>query len=304
MRLLFLAVNGKAYANGIHAGSRRPDPRARDIDLVSAFKPHPQVRGDRNEIPYVPASSWIGMLRHLLEKYYGLPAQTPRIRRKGEETIIAPIHECGVLDEILKCPVCKLLARRDVVALFNDMDPLGSEYKVQKGTRAGEYLVYNEDNQLVVQVFVKDEVIIPRDIERVTLEPGQIGLKSEKSIKGEDLIKQGYRLEPIPRQVQAVSGIFKFGAKFDMVKLTLDDIKPFFIGLALIEEWYIGRRGSRGYGRIEFKDLEIELLTAKYYEGGESMKLQVGYNKPREILANWNKVKQVYEETVKKLRES
>ena len=305
MGFLLLVVNGVARVNEIHIGSRRIDPRARDLDLVSAFKPHPNIhRGDRNEIPYIPASSWVGVLRHLLEKYYNLPAQTPRIRRRGNEVIIAPIHECRTLDEILKCPVCKIFSRRDVVAWFDDMEPLGSSYRVQRGARAGEYLIYNEANQLVAQVFVKDEVVIPRDIERARVEPSQVGLQGTQPLSGKDLVQRGFRFEPIPRQVQVVSGIFKFSAKFDMTKLSFDDIKPFFIGLALLEERYVGRRGSRGYGRIENDELSFELRGASYYEGGEPVRLEFEYKRPREVLANWENLKKVYEDAVKKLTSS
>jgi len=215
--------------------------------------------------------------------------------------MIAPIHECKTLDDILKCPVCKLFARRDVVAWFDDMEPLGSTYRVQREARAGEYLVYNEANQLVAQVFVKDEVVIPRDIERTSIEPSQVGLQGEKPLSGEELVKRGFRFEPIPRQVQAVSGIFRFSAKFDMIKLSFDDIKPFFIGLALLEERYVGRRGSRGYGRIEINELSLELRDTRYYEGGRPVKIEVEFKKPRDVLANWEAVKKTFEETVKKL---
>ncbi len=303
MKFLLLAINGEVRANEVHIGSTKQDPQNPRLDLVSAFKPHPNVRGDRNEIPYIPASSWIGVLRHLLEKYYNLPAQTPRIRKKGNVIIVAPIHECRTLDEILKCPVCKLFARRDVVAWFDDMEPLGSSYRV-RSLRAGEYLVYNEANRLVAHVFVKDEVVIPRDIDRVSIEPSQVGLKGEKPLSGEELVKQGFRFEPIPRQVQVVSGVFRFSAKFDMTKLGFDDIKPFFIGLALLEERYVGRRGSRGYGRIEINGLSLELRDAKYYEGGEPMKIEVEFRKPRDILANWKTVKKSFEEAVKRLTSS
>lgn len=304
MKFLLLVINGRAQVNEIHIGSRRPDPRGRDLDLVSAFKPYPNVQGIRREIPYIPASSWVGVLRHLLEKYYNLSAQSPRIRRRGSDIIIAPIHECKTLDEKLRCPVCKLFARRDIVAWFDDMEPLGLSYRVQLGNRAGEYLVYNEENQLVAQVFVKDEVVIPRDIEKTLIEPSQVGLEGDQLISGEELTKRGFRFETIPRQVQVISGIFKFEAKFDMNKLNFDDIKSFFVGLALLEDRYVGRRGSRGYGRIKINDLSFELRNAKYYEGGTSSKLEVKYNRPRDILAHWEEIKKIYEETAKKLLKS
>ena len=299
-KLLLLVVSGEARVNEVHVGSRRRDPRAPDVDLASAFKPYPGVQGDRDEIPYIPASSWVGVLRHLLEKYYNLPAQTPRKSR--QTNIIAPIHECKTLDEILKCPVCKIFARRDVVAWFDDMEPLGSSYKVQSLGRAGEYLVRNESGQLVAHVFVKDEIVVPRDIERIVVMPDQVGLSGNRPLSGEDLVKQGFRLEPIPRQVQVVSGVFKFAAKFDMTKLSFDDIKPFFIGLTLLEDRYVGMRGSRGYGRIEIDNLNFEIRDSGYYEEGRApVKLNVNFKKPREILANWEAIKRAFEDAVRKL---
>jgi len=298
---LLLVVEGTVLINELLVGSRRPDPRARDLDLVTSFKPHPQAKGDRNEIPYVPASSWIGVLRHLLEKYYNLPANMPRIRRKGTETIIAPIHECKTLNEIQKCPVCKIFSRRDVVAWFDDMEPWGNHFNVTRGSKGGEYLIYNENKQLVAQVFVKDEVIIPREIEKIDIDPQQLGLKGGKSLKGEELLQKGFRFEPIPRQVQAVSGTFKFCAKFDMTKLTIDDIKPFFIGLALLEDRYVGRRGSRGYGRIEFRDIKFELRTASYYEGNPPIRLDIKYDTSRDAIKQWDKLKQTLENIIKKI---
>ena len=98
-----------------------------------------------------------------------------------------------------------------------------------------------------------------------------------------------------------MSGVFKFGAKFDITKLSFDDIKPFFIGLALLEERYVGRRGSRGYGRIETDELSFELRSASYYEGEEPVKLEVEYKRPRDVLANWENLKKAYEDVAKKL---
>ena len=43
-------------------------------------------------------------------------------------------------------------------------------------------------------------------------------------------------------------------------------------GMFLLEDDYLGGSGSRGYGRIEFRDLEISIKTIKDYEGTNEAK--------------------------------
>jgi len=301
-----LIISGKVYVDGMAIGSLRAEPHAR-LDLVTAFKPHPRVQGVRKEIPYVPASSWVGVLRHLLEKHYGLQAQTLRIRRRPGATIVAPLHECSSMDDILKCPVCKIFARRDIVAWFDDFEPLGSSYRIERGAKGGEYVINSDIDNNIVQVFVKDEVIVPRDIKSIAvprdIARSQLGLRDiDKDVTGEDLIRRGLRLEPIPRQVQLVSGIFKFTAKFVMNKLVFDDLKPFFVGLVLLEDRYVGRRGTRGYGRVKFNDLAFSLRTREFYEYGKAeIKIDIPHNKPRDIITNWDKIRKTYEQVIQNL---
>jgi len=296
-----LVVSGDAYVEEITVGSKREIETGTRVDIFTAFKPHPKARG---EIPYIPASSWVGVLRHLLENYYDLPAQTPRIRRGKEGTLVAPIHECQSPSEILTCPVCKLLSRRDVVAWFDDLDPRGEKYSVQRGRRAGEYIIKNERNEIVAQVVLKDEVVLPRDVEKTIISADiakKLGVEIDKDITGKELIEKGIRFEPIPREVQVVSGAFKLGAKFDMAKLSFNDLKPFFIGLSLLEDRYIGRRGSRGYGRVKFDNIVMTLRSKEYYEGGDEIPIEVDERKPRDVLKQWGKIRQAVDEKLKQI---
>lgn len=291
-----LVVNGDVYAEEVVIGSRREIEAG--IDILTTFKPHPKARG---EIPYIPATSWVGVLRHLLEKYYDLPAQSPRISKL--KRIIAPIHECQSYDEILNCPVCKIFSRRDVVAWFDDLDPKGERYSVQR-RRTGEYIVRNERNEIVAQVVLKDEVVLPRDIDKIVISVDtakKLEIETEKELTGKELTERGIRLEPIPREVQVVTGIFKLQAKFDMTKLKFDDLKPFFIGLSLLEDRYVGRRGSRGYGRIKFDNITLTLRDKRYYEGGDEILIQVDAKKPRDILRQWNQVRKVVNEKLEQV---
>jgi CRISPR-associated protein Csm3 len=47
-------------------------------------------------------------------------------------------------------------------------------------------------------------------------------------------------------------------------------LKMLFEGMCLLEDDYIGASGTRGYGKIKFKDLEFKKKTKKdYQEGGD-----------------------------------
>ncbi|NLK93148.1 MAG: type III-A CRISPR-associated RAMP protein Csm3 [Bacteroidales bacterium] len=73
-----------------------------------------------------------------------------------------------------------------------------------------------------------------------------------------------------PRQTERVPQ----GAEFDMQMvfnlLEVKDLQRFVYlisGLYLLEDDYLGGNGSRGYGRIQFKGLEIAVKTIAQYEG-------------------------------------
>ena len=110
--------------------------------------------------------------------------------------------------------------------------------------------------------------------------------------------------EPIPRAAQLISGRFGFSAKFLVSSLQIDDLRPFFLGLALLEDYYVGRRGSRGYGRVLIKNLTFKLRGREYYEGeGEEVviKLPEEAKTPKGVLKRWEEVKGAIEEELRKL---
>ena len=60
--------------------------------------------------------------------------------------------------------------------------------------------------------------------------------------------------------------LFDVDYKYDKIKEYLDLI---LIGFKLIEDTYLGGSGTRGYGKVRFKDLVIRLRTPDYYLGNE-----------------------------------
>ena len=82
-----------------------------------------------------------------------------------------------------------------------------------------------------------------------------------------------------PRQTERVpqGAEFDFEMVFDF--LEKEDVDRFYFlisGLNLLEDDYLGGSGSRGYGRIEFRDVEISLKTLEDYQ--ETNQRQVLYS--------------------------
>jgi len=286
MSFAILLVEGEWEVKSASPGTQAPTPYRMGVkrgpDLKISLKS--VVTGNRIiAAPYIPATSWVGVLRSLLEKYYDLPANVPRVAKAKK--IVAPIHECESEEEKLRCPVCKLLARRDVVAWFDDAEPIGALLRVEE--REAEVNFYNERNELVARIYRKDEVTLPR---------------TERE-KVPDEYKD-WKREPIPRTVQLISGRFKFSAKFLISLLEVEDLRPFFVGLSLMEDYYVGRRGSRGYGRISIKNLSFKLRGREYYEGrgGEIIiRIPEDAKTPKGVLRRWEEIKGTIEEELKRL---
>ncbi len=72
-----------------------------------------------------------------------------------------------------------------------------------------------------------------------------------------------------PRQTERVpaGADFVFEMVFNiMCEEDLDRFQELIVGLRLLEDDYLGSSGSRGYGRIKFKELDIGLKTSSEYE--------------------------------------
>ena len=66
---------------------------------------------------------------------------------------------------------------------------------------------------------------------------------------------------------------FKFEVVFNIYKESdIDLIKKFIEGMKLLEDDYLGGSGSRGYGKIKFKNLKLICKPKKYYEGNAEEK--------------------------------
>jgi len=106
-------------------------------------------------------------------------------------------------------------------------------------------------------------------------------------VKGTTLRGGLRQIERIP-----VGSIFNFEVVYNVYSekdKTL--IKKFIEGMKLLEDDYLGGSGSRGYGKIEFREMDITEKTKEFYEkGGESEKIG-DLNNIKELEANLDKLK-------------
>ena len=107
------------------------------------------------------------------------------------------------------------------------------------------------------------------------------GLKDSDflEVKTENVINRITGKAEHPRETERVSEGAKFS--FEMIfNLNYDDIenehllKVLLNGMKLLEDDYLGGSGTRGYGKIKFTNLKLELRSKDYYEGKSEPKSQ------------------------------
>ena len=207
--------------------------------------------------PYIPGSSLKGKMRNLLERKLDL------IENES-------IHQCKEKNKYEDCPVCKIWGI------------LGNELK-------DENIVII--TRLIVRDVPIDELSITEEMRR-NMELTWTEVKMETAI---DRIR-GTALGKSLRTIDRVPA----GAEFSPMEIiynVFDDkdkefLKYLFEAMALLEHDYLGGMGSRGYGKIKFKDLKIYWKYKESYENGVLNK-NVIYegNDISEIIKNFEEIK-------------
>ena len=148
----------------------------------------------------------------------------------------------------------------------------------------------NNDNYRITRLFGatsvegKDNIIrarlLFRDSEFInTEELKEKGVRSYTEVKFENTINR-FTAVANPRQIERVIKGSKFSFELiyevDKVGEVVDDFKTIFDGLKLLEMDYLGGSGSRGYGKVAFRDLNINNVFGEY-NTDELVKLLEGY---------------------------
>jgi CRISPR-associated protein Csm3 len=219
--------------------------------------------------PYIPGSSLKGKLRSLIEKK--LAANDPSFWNLKTNDQISG-HRCKNEAEYASCPVCKIWGI-----------PSDKQMLIPTLTRLYVCDAYLDEDSITEEM--KENLELP-----------YTESKFETAI---DRIK-GTALHGSLREIERVPA----GARFKDVELIYNVFEPedkrilknVFEALELLEHDYLGGMGSRGYGRVGFKDINIFWNRKEDYEQGQVeltperiINKDVGFT-PAEIVRNFEKL--------------
>ncbi|HBY56976.1 MAG TPA: type III-A CRISPR-associated RAMP protein Csm3 [Candidatus Atribacteria bacterium] len=241
MKLLkYRKISGKIHCEtGLHIGVSRDNIQIGGID-------NPVIRNSLDNLPYIPGSSLKGKLRSLVEwKYTDIKSKNGNI------------HNCSDAN----CPICRIFGTTDENAAFGP-----------------------------TRLIVRDAFIVEKDKKEKSLilesmEKNYFEIKEEVSIdrlRG-TAAKAGPRtMERVPAGVEfdfeMVYRIFEF-EEGDQLNQVEKDNKMFnyvIEAMSLLEKDVLGGSGSRGYGKVKFKDIRIEDFQdgeQKLITEGENLKI-------------------------------
>jgi len=207
---------------GLHIGAGNDNIEIGGMD-------NPVVRDPVTKEPYIPGSSIKGKMRMLLELYLGL------IHEKGEPLNYETV-EAKAKDEVQK---------KDGINLLRLFGVSGSENEKVKGLSLG-----------ITRLSFHDLRLTDSSKEELKEKVGALMTEEKTEVRVNRITGTGEH----PRHTERVPA----GAKFDF-KLTLklfegDDEEALLEmvkkGLKLLELDSLGGSGSRGYGKIKFKNLK------------------------------------------------
>ena len=186
------------------------------------------IKDPLTQEPYVPGSSLKGAMRSRYELYTGLPLS---------DKLVVRMHLCGNLD----CDVC---------VVFGRMPELVEEGAQQDGQ------VLNLTRLRVWDAFATE------DTRRNWAHLGSVEVKGENAI---DRLTSRAN----PRQVERVVKGSEFECRMDFFIFDggrdAERLRVVFEALKLVEEDYLGAYGSRGYGRVTFRDFRVRVLNREYF---------------------------------------
>jgi len=227
-------ISGKILCKtGLHIGGTIEGVEIGGVDNIV-------VKDPLTDVPYIPGSSLKGKLRYLLEWELGKIEKNPK-----QDGYMA--HSCG------ECDVCIIFGS----------SPEKSDVKEKAGP---------------TRLTVRD--CFPTGYESPEDPPVDSTLWKWKNLLGENIyteIKTEVTIDRVtseanPRPMERIpaGSEFDFEMLFDIYQEKDKSLlKNLFIAMKLLEESSLGGSGSRGYGKIEFKNIKLEFHSLNYYNTGK-----------------------------------
>jgi len=233
------------------------------------------VDKDKNieiEVPVVPGSSLKGRMRSLLELARGkalystdrriwLHARTlSGVNPMDLNEIKEDIEQRCEVDEVFGAPA---------IGLDQLADEWARHYAKDKKNEAWDYVQKNFAPVLAATRLLVDDMYPPENYVRELSENGRrlISIADFLEEKSENRIDR-ITSAADPRQVVRVKPNVIFGGAMKLLVFDIDkgyvkrNLEVVAGGLKLVEETYLGASGSRGYGRVKFRNLRVAVAKA------------------------------------------
>jgi len=207
--------------------------------------------------PYIPGSSVKGKMRSLLEWVYGRVEEMYQ-KSNGDIEKAGKPCDCG------ECVICIVFGTGDA----KTYEKLAKENKEQPGPPRAKFF---------------DLYPTYETLERVQESLGK-GIFTE--IKTENQINR-ITSRANPRRVERVPAGAEFEGRivFDCYKEGDEGLlKVIFEGMRKLEDSFLGGYGSRGSGRIKFKDIEVVWRPSDFYRGEGEEKRKGTFNSVEEAM--------------------
>lgn len=218
------------------------------------------------EVPYIPGSSLKGRIRSLLEIAYGKKLYT------ADQKIWQHVRGTKLMnsddfyrDVVYRCPIDDLFGW--AAANYSQIkEHLG---KTDNAEQKPEELFSNlAPTRLLFDDFYPSKETVEKLKAKIIAD-----FLEEKSENRIDRITSAAD----PRTFMRVKPGVEFEGTVTMLIFDVDKdhlkkyLETFAIGLKLVEDTYLGSSGSRGYGRVGFEDIVIELFKINKTQDGISV---------------------------------
>jgi len=211
---------------------------------------NPVIKDPLTDLPYIPGSSLKGKLRHLLEWAINTKAvQVPH----PKHNVFTACH-CG------ECVACRLFG------VASD----DSQVRLKAGPTR---LTVRDAFPTGYEAVLKGEE--PPEGTTVYRWWEMLGEGIGTELKSENFINR-LTAEANPRTMERVPAGSEFQVEFvlDVYDANSDEelLEALAEAMKLLEHSALGGSGSRGYGRVRFKDLKVKWFPVTYYRTGEGSK--------------------------------
>lgn len=263
---------------GLHIGGG-----GENLDIGGLDKP--VIRDPVTRHPYLPGSSIKGKLRSTLERLLGKP-----VNRKGGSGTYR--YESDDLEDgyteierqVIKfmgaktCPVSRIFGSTGVncwiktsTVKSQGLEPVNNPPRTRNNLEGSEEYTYVKGRNSPARLIVRDCHLIPTSAEKLEKIDTGLYMTEWKFENGLDRITAAAN----PRQLERVPKGAEF--KFEMVYTVEDaeqapeDLRHLIIALAILQDDALGGHGSRGYGKVSFKQIKfLRRSIEQYYQPSEA----------------------------------